>query len=131
MSRQQGFNLLELLVVVVVIGILASVAYPSYVEYVRRADRAEGQALLMDAAARQERFYAQNRRFVVANEQLADLGLQALSSNGRYRLTLAPGASGDGGFLLSATPQRDDPTCGVLTLNALGQRGPAAARCWH
>ena len=131
MSRQRGFSLLELMIAVVVVGILASVAYPSYVEYARRSDRAEGQALLMEAAARQERFFAQNRRYVVADADIASLGLQASSRNGRYVLTLAAGEDGDGGYLLRVEPQRDDPRCGPLTLNALGQRSPATAECWR
>lgn len=131
MSGQNGFSLLELMIVVVIVGILASVAYPSYVEYVRRSDRAEGQALLMEAAARQERFFAQNRRYVVANADIASLGLQASSRNGRYVLTLSAGEDGDGGYLLKVTPKRNDPRCGPLTLNALGQRSPATAECWR
>jgi len=131
MSGQRGFSLLELMIAVVIVGILASVAYPSYMEYVRRSDRAEGQALLMEAAARQERFFAQNRRYVVANADIASLGLQARSRNGRYALTVAAGGSGNGGYLLSVVPQRNDPRCGTLTLDALGQRSPAAAECWR
>ncbi|AMO79036.1 MULTISPECIES: type IV pilin protein [Pseudomonas] len=131
MSGQNGFSLLELMIVVVIVGILASVAYPSYVEYARRSDRAEGQALLMEAAARQERFFAQNRRYVVADADIASLGLQATSRNGRYVLTLSAGEDGDGGYLLEVEPQRNDPRCGTLTLNALGQRSPATSECWR
>lgn len=53
-TRQKGFTLLEMVVVVAVIGILLGIAIPSYQNYVIRSNRTEGQALLSDAAARQE-----------------------------------------------------------------------------
>ena len=59
-TRQKGFTLLEMVVVVAVIGILLGIAIPSYQNYVIRSNRTEGQALLSDAAARQERYYSQN-----------------------------------------------------------------------
>ncbi|MQK16898.1 prepilin-type N-terminal cleavage/methylation domain-containing protein, partial [Escherichia coli] len=59
-KAQRGFTLIELMVAVAIISILAAIAYPSYREYVNRGNRSEGQALLSDAAAAQERYYAQN-----------------------------------------------------------------------
>ncbi|SDI03281.1 type IV pilin protein [Pseudomonas panipatensis] len=131
--RHGGFSLLEMLIVLVIVGIFASIAYPAYQHYVQRASRAEGQAMLYETAARQERHFAQNHRYVVGNDELARLGLSGVSATGKYRLTIRPGSAGDGGFLLTATPQRPDPRCGDLTLNALGERGPggAVAECWR
>ena len=60
MKKTAGFTLIEMMIVVAIIGILAAIAYPSYQEYVLRGNRSEGQALLNDAAARQERYFAQN-----------------------------------------------------------------------
>lgn len=54
--HSNGFTLIELMIVVGILGILAAIAYPNYMEYVQRSNRSEGQALLQDAAAGQERF---------------------------------------------------------------------------
>lgn len=66
----QGFTLIEMMIVVAIIGILAAVAYPSYAEHVKRGNRSEGQALLSDIAAAQERYYSQNNRYITATGEI-------------------------------------------------------------
>ncbi|MDH1621352.1 type IV pilin protein [Ectopseudomonas oleovorans] len=132
---QTGFTLIEVMIVVVVIGILASIAYPSYTEYVQRANRSEGQALLADASARQERYFAQNNVYVTSNSDLGKLGLGGnTSETGKYTLSVAS-ANGDGGYTLTATNTFNDTKCGNLTLNAMGEKGVTASgasvsNCW-
>lgn len=65
-----GFTLIELMIVVAIVGILAAIAYPSYQEYVLRGNRSEAQALLNDAAARQERYYTQNNTYADTTAKL-------------------------------------------------------------
>ncbi|CDF86540.1 hypothetical protein PKB_5227 [Pseudomonas knackmussii B13] len=130
MKRVRGFGLLELLLALAILGILASIAIPNYQAHVLRANRVEGRALLMDAAARQERYFAQNHRFVRVSGQIDLLGLDALSRSGLYRLEVSAGDGADGGFRLVAVALRRDPECPALTLNALGDRGPDV-RCWR
>lgn len=127
LKKQQGFTLIEVMIVVVIIGILASIAYPSYQEYVRRANRAEGQAFLLDIAARQERYFAQNNKYVTDVAEVGKLGGTAGSETGKYSLAID---SGDGGFALTAAPNFTDTKCGSLTLNALGVRGAGGNDCW-
>jgi len=131
---QSGFTLIEVMIVVVIIGILAAIAYPSYDEYVKRANRSEGQALLNDAAARQERYFAQNNAYITSSDELSKLGLR--TETGKYKLQVAEGAKGDGGYLLTALQQFGDSKCGNLTLNAMGKKGRTGTgktveECWR
>lgn len=135
-----GFTLIELMIVVAVVAILAAIAYPSYQEYVLRSRRVEGQALLNDAAARQERWRAQNGSYMTVQADIAKLRLPYVdkSENGYYTLSVSVEAN-DGGYTLKA--QREptkmaDKRCGDFTLDATGKKAMASgtpgtvAACW-
>lgn len=119
---------------VVIIGILAAIAFPSYREYVLRGHRSEGVALLSEAAARQERYYAQNNTYA---DSVAKLSMDADSDNDYYRLSVV--AADATSYTLLATAinsQVDDLKCGNLGLNEQGvktETGTAAdaADCWR
>lgn len=139
--RAEGFTLIEIMIVVAIIGILSAIAYPSYQQYVIRGNRTEGMALLNDAAARQERFYAQNNSYVTSQGDIAKLvmpntsGTAVLSATGLYSLTV----SGTDGYTFTAAPQgrqAADTKCKNLTLNAAGAKGASASgadvnQCWR
>lgn len=134
-AAQRGFTLIELMITVAVVGVLAAIAYPSYQEYLLRARRAEAQSLLSEAAARQERWRAQNGSYTttVANLRLAH---GDKSEHGFYTLTMDR-VAGDGGYTLTATrsaSQTADKRCGNFTLNAVGIKGVSVgtvASCWR
>ncbi|MGN5520070.1 type IV pilin protein [Halopseudomonas sp. Lyrl_26] len=129
--RSKGFTLIEVMIVVVIVGILASLAFPSYQEHVRRGYRAAGQALLSDAAARQEKFFTQASAYATSKTQL--YGTAALSTD-KYTLTIS-NTAGDGGYTLTATPTFTDVRCGALSLNAKGDRAKTGtddlSYCWR
>lgn len=139
-NAEKGFTLIELMITVAVVAILAAIAYPSYMEYVMRSRRVEGQNLLNDAAARQERWRAQNGSYtnVVGNLKLP---YGTASQNGYYTLILSAAADGsDGGYTLKAQragAQASDRKCGDFTLDAKGTKGMAAGTpgtavsCWR
>lgn len=134
--KQAGFTLIEMVIVIIVIAILASIALPNYQEYVRRGYRAEGQAYLNDAAAREERWYAQNPTSgytTTASNLSIPSGTSSLT--GKYTLGIATGAAADGGYVLTATATFTDAKCLTLTLNAAGIRGNTGTGsvndCWR
>lgn len=134
-KAQRGFTLIELMVAVAIISILAAIAYPSYREYVNRGNRSEGQALLSDAAAAQERYYAQNFVYITSPANLNKLGINTDSKTRKYTLSVSTVAN-DGGYTLTATQQFGDTACGNLTLDALGERkitgsGKTRDECWR
>ena len=136
----KGFTLIELMIVVAVVAILAAIAYPSYQEYVMRSRRVEGQAMLNDAAARQERWRAQNGSYMTVQADLAKLKLPNVdkSENGYYTLSVSVEAD-DGGYTLKAErapSQKADKRCGDFTLTATGKKDMASGtpgtleQCW-
>lgn len=132
---QQGFTLIEVLIAVAIVSILAAIAYPNYKEYVDRGNRSEGQALLNDTAAAQERYYAQNFVYITANGDMGKLNTRTISSTEKYTLSIGTVAD-DGGYTLTANQQFNDSDCGNLTLNALGVRGITGSgktsdECWR
>ncbi|WP_048328614.1 type IV pilin protein [Stutzerimonas stutzeri] len=120
LRKPSGFTLIEMMIVVAIMGIMAAIAIPSYQEYVFRGNRTEGIALLNDAAARQERYYAQNNKYAVS---VNDLGIQASSKNGLYALNVST-ASVNTYTLVSEAKgaQLKDVKCGNLALDQAGNR---------
>lgn len=147
MRRQAGFTLIELMVVVLVIAILASVALPAYQGYVRKSNRTVAKTKLLELAARQEQYFADNK---VYTNNLVLLGVAAspMSVNNRgawvaggttgelYSISAAIN-NGGLGFVLTADTvgdqTGDDSNCATLTLTETGLRGATGslgAACW-
>ena len=127
---REGYTIIELMIVVAIIGVLAAIAFPSYDAYVMRGKRVEGRNALMDAAAREERYYSDNNQYAA----LATAGISSKSENGHYQISIALGGSNQS-FTLTAVPQTfQDDDCGSLTLTNTGVKGITgsgnADNCW-
>lgn len=132
-STQRGFTLIELMITVAIVGILAAIAYPNYTQYVQRGYRAEGIAMVTDAVARMERYFAQNNTYAVPN--LAALGYTAettTTSSGKYALSLSSTPTATT-YTLQVAPQgtQAKDTCGNLSIDQAGTKTPNKAECWR
>ncbi len=145
-----GITLLELMIVLVIVGILAAIGYPAYVGYSDRARRADGKALLMDAAARMERYYFDRNTYTTAitgntglgyvNGSTAPCAGVVCSAEKNYTLGAAACAGGTIAtcYVLTATPNGNKPfvdsDCGNLTLDSRGTQGNSGPDsvddCW-
>ena len=124
---QAGFSLLELMVTVAIVGILAAIAYPSYIGYIHRSNRSEGQALLSDAAAREERYYSDNNQYTTDMTQLHFNADPFVSEHGYYQLSAAS-TDTSANYTLTVTTvvgstQADDTKCKTMTLDSTGAKG--------
>lgn len=129
LSKERGFTLIELMITVAIVAILAAIAYPSYTKYVQRGYRSEGLAMLNDAVARTERFYAQNNTY--AGATLKTIGLVGddkitvlNSTNAKYQLTFATASSSATTYTLQIAPQgtqTSDP-CGTMSIDQAGTK---------
>ena len=133
MNKATGFTLIELMIVVVIVGILMAVSVPAYQGYVLRSHRTDAHSSLLDIAARQERFVAQN---VVAytTELVDDLNMaSANSADGYYTLevTSDPCTTFANCYTIIATAvgnQANDTDCPKINYDSSGRKTPAA--CW-
>ncbi len=140
-----GVTLVELIVVMVIIAVLMSVAVPAYRQYTMRANRAEGQSVLLQLAANQERWYLNNNTYAT-NAQLTQdppngLGMRAATQSGHYTVSVtASDATTFTGVATAQGGQSADSDCDVFAIDATGRRyagpGPEFAanndleNCW-
>jgi type IV pilus assembly protein PilE len=137
-ASTRGVTLIELMIVVVILGILASIAFPAYRGYAIRADRTEATSTLMRIASNQEKWYLQNNTYT---PNLADLGFDATTENGKYELTIDVGnVTNFRARANAAAGQTDDDECPIFAIDEAGFRyggsGPIGAEtnnpdCWR
>ncbi len=146
MSRQFGFNLVELLIVVTIIGIIGAVAYPSYLGSVRDTRRADCTGAMTGLGSAMERFYSVNGTYLGAANGGSNTGAPAVFSttcpvdgnNPNYNLTIQAATAST--YTLRAAPIGDQTNddCGSLSLTNTGLKGVVGAAtgvtwqdCWQ
>jgi type IV pilus assembly protein PilE len=146
MPSSKGFTLVELMVTIVIGAILASIAIPGYTSQIRKSRRTEARMAVMDAAAREERFFATHNYY---SQTDADLGygndtapVVAAPVGSYYTLAVVCKATpcDATGFTVTASPiptgpQSKDTTCTSFTVDQTGLQTaiPAANStiCWN
>jgi len=117
----RGFTLIELMIAVAVIAILAAIAFPSYQGQIRKSNRAAAQAVMMDAANKQQFYLSSQRQYAGA---LGDLSITPPADVTKfYTITIAAdNAATPPSFTITATPNAGTSQVpdGDLTLTSTG-----------
>lgn len=139
----RGFTLVELMVTIVIGTILAAIAIPGYTNQVRKSRRTEARNAVLDAAAREEQFFATHNTYSLT---ATDLGYGTFPApvGSYYTLSVqcpVPASGGcAAGFTVTAVPittgpQSKDTTCTAFMVDQTGLQTalPAANNtiCWN
>ena len=133
-SGNHGWTLIELAFTVAVMAILASIAVPAFNGQVVKSRRADGHALLYEAAQRQQQFYTTNTAYT---DTVGDGGLEMSSTSqaGYYTLSIAATNTTYSLTATRAAAQTSDHWCENLTLTHLNVKGTSGGswstnKCW-
>jgi type IV pilus assembly protein PilE len=135
---QCGVSLIELVVVLAIVAILAGLASIGWQKSVQRARRGQASALLLRAAAAQEAFFYQLRRYAPDPWLPAPSGLDlGPAKDPFYELTIMRADSQ--GFIMTAqpgpdSPQRGDEACQEFSIDEAGKmlsRPSPPSVCWQ
>ena len=134
----KGFTLVELMVTIVVVAILAAIAVPSYTAQIRKSRRTEGRTAVLDAAAREERFFATHNFYTQTSTDLSYTPFPAAVGNYYTLNVVCNDKACASGFTVTATPtgpQVNDTVCTSFTVDQTGLQSatPAAnaTTCWN
>ncbi len=144
--RQDGVNLIELMIVVAIISIIAAVAYPAYTRYVENARRADCTGGLAGLANAMERHYSINGSYLGAAAAGANTGAPAVfdtacpidGGTATYNLTISAATASTFTIQAAPTGPHAGDRCGTLTLTNTGVKGVTGAAagndwqaCWR
>ncbi len=132
-QRSVGFTLIELMIVVAIIAILAAIALPAYTSYITKTKRTAAEGCLSEHANYMERYYTTNLSYKGA--ALPGLDCATPQRTGAdYSYDLPSSSLSVSTYKITATPTgaqlTRDTTCGTLSIDQTGTRGPSTAGCW-
>jgi type IV pilus assembly protein PilE len=120
MRRSHGFTLMEILIAVAIIGILAAIALPSYQKQIQKSNRAAAQALMLDAANKQQIYLSQARAYAAS---LSELGITPGADITKfYDFAVTPAAGPPPTFTITATPKGNQLDDGPLVVTSDGTK---------
>ncbi len=136
-NGEAGMTLIEVMIVIVILGLLTAIAFPMYQDQMIKARRSDGHTLLMDMAARMERYYFDNTSYTTNLTALGYSDATNVSSVEGYYTAAATGCPIASCYSITASPanaQLSDTYCDELTLNSQGQKSISGSgdvnRCW-
>ena len=138
----RGFTLVELMVTIAVIAILATIVIPTYQLQIRKSRRTEARTALLDAAAREEQYYATHNNYSQTGPDMGYAVLPIEVGSKYYELKAEcnadPVTKVCVDYTLTATAinsQQKDTQCATLTLTQTGVQGATGtanpADCWN
>ncbi len=136
-NGEAGMTLIEVMVVIVILGLLAAIAFPMYQDQMNKARRSDGHSLLMDMAARMERYYFDNTSYTTNLTELGYSSATNVPSVKGYYTAAVTGCPIASCYSITASPanaQLKDTYCDKLTLNSQGTKSISGSgdvnRCW-
>ncbi len=145
MKKQNGFNLIELMIVVAIVGIIAAIAYPSYQEQIRKSRRAECSGAVTSLSSTMEQYFTVNNTYLGAADSGSNTGAPAIyvttcpvdGDVATYNLTISAATASTYTLQAAPTGVQTYDKCGTLTLTNTGLKGVASAStgvtwqdCW-
>lgn len=137
-----GFTLIEVMIALAIVAITTMIATASYRGHILRSHRVEAVQALLAAAAEQEKYHLSHGRYgdrldAAVGDEPPGLPVASRTPGGHYALAVASASAAEFRVVATATSDRGDPLCRILSIDESGRRGAtdsggadSTRRCW-